>query len=58
MPKWKKDAKEFTVTVNHHETRGDLMYIPKPIMELLGEPEKITFEVKGKKIEVKSGMGS
>jgi hypothetical protein len=54
MPKWKKDETKFTVAVNHNETRGDLLYIPKPIMELLGEPDRITFEVKpSKKIEVK-----
>jgi hypothetical protein len=55
MPKWKKDETEFTVSVNKHETRGYQVNIPKPIMELLGEPEKITFEVKpSKRVEVKS----
>jgi hypothetical protein len=54
MPKWKKDETEFTVAVNRHETRGYQANIPKPIMELLGEPQKITFQVKGKKIELSS----
>ena len=31
--------------------------VPKPIVELLGEPEKLIFSVEGKKIEVKAGKG-
>ena len=55
MPKWKKDATEFTVGVNYHPTRGAACAIPKPITELFGEPKSITFEVKGKKVEVRAG---
>ena len=54
MPKWKKDAKEFTVSVNYHEARGYQASIPKPIMEILGDPERIRFEVKGKNILITS----
>jgi hypothetical protein len=54
VPKWKKDATEFTVSVNYHETRGAQCSIPKPIVELLGEPSVITFIKKDKKVEVKS----
>jgi len=54
LPKWKKDAKEFTVSINHHETRGYQSCIPKPIIEALGEPDKITFEIHGKNIRVSS----
>ena len=54
MPKWKKDATEFTVGVNYHPTRGAACTIPKPITELLGNPTSITFEVKGKRVDVKS----
>lgn len=49
MPKWKKDANQFTVSVNHNETRGYQSSIPKPVMETLGNPDKITFVVKPKK---------
>ena len=49
MPKWKKDATEFTVSVNHNEERGYQSSIPKPVMETLGNPDKITFVVKPKK---------
>ena len=55
MPKWKKDANEFTVSVNHNETRGYQSSIPKPVMETLGNPDRITFVVKPKKkIEVEA----
>jgi len=52
LPKWKKDAREFTVSINHNETRGYQSSIPKPIIEALGEPDKITFEIHGKSIKV------
>ena len=54
MPKWKKDATEFTVNVNHNKIRGYQSSIPKPVMEILGEPEAITYSVKGKRVEVKA----
>jgi hypothetical protein len=52
MPKWKKGATEFTVSVNHNTTRGYQSSIPKPVMEVLGDPPAITFIVKGKKVEI------
>ena len=54
MPKWKKDAKEFTVSVNYNEIRGYQSSIPKPIIEALGDPDKITFVVDGKNIKIMS----
>ncbi|MGI0079826.1 MAG: hypothetical protein ACRECH_09390 [Nitrososphaerales archaeon] len=54
MPKWKKDETEFTVSLGYNEVKGYWCTIPKPIVKLLGEPEKVTFEVKpSKKVEVK-----
>ena len=53
MPKWKKDETEFTVGVTYHETRGCQSYIPKPIIEMLGEPDSITFTIRGKNITLK-----
>ena len=50
MPKWKKDATEFTVSVNYHPTRGTLVFLPKPIVELLGNPSRVRFIIKGKQI--------
>jgi hypothetical protein len=55
LPKWKKDATNFTVRVNYHPTRGIQVFLPKPIMELLGNPPSLTFVLKGKRIELKSG---
>ena len=52
MPKWKKNAKEFTVSVNYNETRGYQSSIPKPIMDILGDPEQVTFIVNGDKIKI------
>ena len=52
MPKWKENASEFTVSVNSHPTRGYQCIIPKPIIEILEEPKKITFSIKGKKVEL------
>ena len=56
MPKWKKNADTFTVGVNYNKTRGFQSTIPKPVMEALGNPDRITFLVKGrKKVEVIAG---
>ena len=49
MPKWKKNAREFIVSVNHNEIRGYQSSIPKPVMELLGFPQRIRFIIKAKK---------
>jgi hypothetical protein len=56
MPKWKKDTKEFEVGVNYVENRGYSSSIPKPIIELLGNPDSIKFVIReGNKIELLSG---
>jgi hypothetical protein len=56
MPKWKKDETEFNVSVTYHEHRGCQAYLPKPIIEMLGNPKSIKFIVKdNKKIELKTG---
>ncbi|MFB5620595.1 MAG: hypothetical protein ACE5RC_05640 [Nitrosopumilus sp.] len=55
MTKWKKDEKEFTVGVNYNDERGYQSTIPKPIMEILGNPDKITFVKKGTQIVLRAG---
>jgi hypothetical protein len=56
LPKWKKDQKEFRVSVTYHEHRGCQTYLPKPIIEVLGTPKSIKFTLKeNKKVEVRSG---
>ena len=54
MPKWKEGATEFTVEVGYSENRGYACTIPKPVIEVLGEPERITFIIKGKRVEIES----
>lgn len=53
MPKWKKNATEFTVGVNYNEARGYQTSIPKPVAETLGKPKAVTYIVKGKRVEMK-----
>lgn len=55
LPKWKKDAKEFTVGINYNESRGYQSSIPKPIIEALGDPKSLKFLVNGKSIKIVSG---
>ena len=55
MPRWKKDQKEFIVSVTHHEHRGYQSYLPKPIMEMLGNPNTIKFIIKNTKVELEAG---
>lgn len=43
--KWKKDQKEFPVSPTYDERRGCMMVMPKPIVELLGMPEKFVFKI-------------
>lgn len=54
MPKWKKDATEFTVGVNYDEKRGAQSSIPKPVVDVLRKPDRMTFVLKGKKVEIKA----
>lgn len=53
MPKWKKDATEFTVSMSYHPTRGAQCIVPKPVVDALEEPKKVTFVLEGKKVEVR-----
>lgn len=53
MAKWKKGIKEFTVSVNFNKARGYQSSIPRPIIQLLGEPTHITFIIEGKTIKIR-----
>ena len=55
MPKWKKGQTEFAVSVTYHEQRGSQCYLPKPILEILGNAKRIKFIVKSKRIEIEAG---
>lgn len=54
MPKWAKDAKEFTVNIHYSDEKGSQIRVPKPILSKLGNPEKLKFVIKNNKIEVVS----
>ena len=56
MPKWKKDATKFPVSVSYHAKRGAESIIPKPVIEFLKHPEKITFILRGTKVSVVAGV--
>ena len=63
MPKWKKDARSFTVGVNYQQTRGYQSSIPKPIIDALEihpdksrNPDQITYVIKGKHVEIRGEM--
>ena len=54
MTKWKKDAKEFIVSVNYNDARGSQCNIPKPVLEFLENPEKIKFVITEKNVKIKA----
>jgi hypothetical protein len=55
MPKWKKNAIGFPVSINYVEKRGYQSSIPKPVIDILGRPSTIKFIVKGKRVEIVAG---
>ena len=52
MPKWSKNAKEFEVNVHYSDEKGTQVRIPKPLLGMLGNPDKIKFVIKKNKIEI------
>lgn len=55
MPKWKHNETEFNVKVGHHDTRGEQIYIPKPIVKLLKNPDFVKFIVNDAGIMIEVG---
>ena len=53
--RWQRDATEFTVGPGCHERRGCQSTIPRPIVELPGLRDSITFKASGKKVAVLPG---
>ncbi len=56
MPKWKKDATKFLVSVSNDGNGSNVCRIPKPIVEKLGNPDRIKFVISGKGINVTSDL--
>ncbi|MCE2498832.1 MAG: hypothetical protein J4F28_07600 [Nitrosopumilaceae archaeon] len=47
MTSWAQDATEFTVSVTRNvKCKTSYSYIPKPILDMMGTPRRITFSVK------------
>ena len=55
MTRWRKNAKEFDVSLNDDGSQSKICRIPKPILEILGNPNAIRFAIQGKKIIVAVG---
>ncbi len=56
MTRWKKDETEFKVAITENKHRNtSFSYIPKPILEQLGDPTSLKFLITKGKIIVKSG---
>ena len=54
MTRWKQDETKFTVSVNT-DRHVKVCRIPKPIIEMLGDPKLLTFSIKKDKIVVEAG---
>lgn len=59
MTRWAKDAKEFNVSLskstNADGSQSLICRVPKPIVDFLGDPNKLKFLIKGKSIIVSEG---
>ena len=55
MPKWKKNETEFSVSISNDGNGSHVCRIPKPIIEKLGNPNRIKFVLSGKKIFIDMG---
>ena len=55
MTRWAKEQSEFTVKLNHDARRGCIAIIPKPVLENLGIPERLTFVMSNGQILVTAG---
>jgi len=52
MPRWRKDATEFVVSVHYNDEKGTQVRIPKPLLEKMGKSSKIKFVIEGKDIKL------
>jgi len=55
LTRWKKDEKKFEVKLTDDYSGSIYCRVPKPIIERLGNPEKIKFEIIRKRIIVNAG---
>ncbi len=52
MTRWGRDQTEFTVRLSFDGRNSMSCRIPKPILDLLGDPDMLTFKLEGGKITV------
>ena len=52
MPKWKKDASKFEMRVVNDGKGSRYVRIPKPVDDLMGQPESIEFTITGRRITI------
>lgn len=50
MPRWKKAETVYTLKVAHHPRRGSQVYLPKPLVERLGRPNRVSLLVRADEI--------
>ena len=56
MSRWRKDATEFTVSViKNVACRTNYSYIPKPVLDMMGAPKRITFAIRDGLVVVEPG---
>ena len=55
MGRWKKDERKFDMSLSKDGSGSIICRVPKPILEILGNPNSIKFEILGKKIVVLAG---
>ena len=55
MTQWASDVKDFTVSIIQNKKRlTSYSYIPKPILEMLGNPTALKFTIRGSDVLVKN----
>ena len=54
LTRWKKDETEFHVALSFDGTSSKRCRIPKPIIDMLGDPNTLKFVVRGNTITVTS----
>ncbi|MDE0527006.1 MAG: hypothetical protein OXI27_10570 [Thaumarchaeota archaeon] len=56
MTSWAKDATDFTVSVTRNvASKTSYSYIPRPVLNLLGDPSHLTFKVRNGRVTVTAG---
>ena len=59
MTRWKKDAREFDVSLsrsmNKDGSRSLVCRVPKPIVESLGNPDSLLFKIGKNRVHIEAG---